>query len=626
MTRTALDALEQDLNMLSTKRVKREEEEGSDDEEERTVQYSTADSGSELSDGDFYFDEISKTINEFLPRFELEGLPIDERMASHARSTILHNETLRMLHVSVMEKLLHPDFGFGVNPIERLISKHGLMPTFVIPIVSLNDHRDALGFALSMGTRIQVQRKVYTLNKAYQKLWALLNVKVSVRVPSYFSNYHTRETLKSSVHRSLEFLVVKFDGYMNNYHEIHGLHNFYHMASGNVHRLENLYNKVNPRLVGGMPARPRLINTIDCGITTVCGINAPGFVDYVKRLINQHDLHQWHEDKDGLLECERSYRKGKTDGHWNRAQEQMFRFLMFKQYSADHRFPFSLDFTNLHFVWSYLFDFNFACMIHMHIGSSYRMFKCPIHDAADHCQADPYLSVRCNTMDDIFVKSTFPVLDIGDTDRAIRFRTCGDVVPMQGFPNANLMDWTHFNWHKLYASRHSELIVPYAYWNYVENLAWLSDEIYLAYDGCTQLHLWNIHCVSPSTWVAQSCPVRSTNINHTTDAMYLALISKHVLIDAAIVNEEEDTINDIGLMLLHEDSEHFKARQVFEHRARNTVWMDPLPGHMELNGVQYQFEKNFNLRQLYLRFKDEFDEFRPHLTHLKSYFLDDISG
>lgn len=611
MTRTALDALEEDLNMLSTKKVKREDED-----------LDQEDKGSELSDGEFYHDEISKTINEFLPRFEVEGIPMDERMASMARSAVLHNETLRMLHISVMEKLLHPDFGFGVNPIERLISKHGVMPSFIIPVVSLNDHRDALGFALSSGTRIQVQRKVFTLNRAYQKLWAMLNVKVSVRVPNYFSNHHARETLKSSVHKSLEFLVVKFSGYINNWHEFHGLHNFYHMASGNVHRLENLYLRSG---LSRPPIRPRLINTIDCGITTVCGVNSAGFVDYVKRLLTHHDLRQWHEDKDALLECEESYRAGHTDGKWNRAQEQMFRFLMFKQYSASHRFPFSLDFTNLHFVWSYLLDFNFACMIHMHIGSSYRMFKCPIHDPEDHCQADPYLSVRCNTMDNIFVNSTFPVLDIGDMDRPIRFRTCGDVVPVQAMP-ATLMDWTHFNWHKLYASRHSELIVPHAYWNYVENLAWLSDEIHLGYDGCTSLHLWNIHSVSPSSWVAQSCPVRSTNINHTTDAMYLSLLSKHVLIDAAIVNEEEDTVNDIGLMLLHEDSEHYKARQVFEHRARHTVWMDPLPGHMELNGVQYQFEKNFNLRLLYLRFKEEFDEFRPHLTHLKSYFLDDISG
>jgi hypothetical protein len=347
----------------------------------------------------------------------------------------------------------------------------------------------------------------------------------------------------------------------------------------------------------------------------------------MKNVINLIDVNAWVADKDNLLDLERAFRRqGSVFCGGSVSKESMFRYLMFKQYSATYRFPYEMQFDDIHFIYCYLFDFNFACMLHFHIGSAYRTFVFPTHDQINHVVC-PFKSVRCNTTSGNLQCGLLPATDLAAAMATIHYQSNGDLVLSARRSYQGAMDWSQFNWHRLYQLRHSELIVPHAYWNHIETVAWISDEISASYDYCRgSLSLYRIHHTGhgQSDFQPSCTPVRDRNAELGADGMYMWLLTKHLFLSPDVAGD--------AASLLHEDSNFFRARIDLEHESRfsRTTSINGAEdllttGTISLNGVTYTMTRRLNLRSMYNSFKEEFDFHRPHLKHLQSYFLDDVS-
>ena len=111
------------------------------------------------------------------------------------------------------------------------------------------------------------------------------------------------------------------------------------------------------------------------------------------------------------------------------------------------------------------------------------------------------------------------------------------------------------------------------------------------------------------------CPVRGREPAHGCMNLYLSLIGKYVCYEE--VNGRKD------LILLHEDIELKEARQIEErtqpHYAEQTA------SQVVLNGLTYQMGSHVSLAEMYASFENEFQRYRPQLTGLKTWFLDDVA-
>ena len=552
-----------------------------------------------IPDEEFFDDPILRSVNEYLPMFEINGVPFDERLAQDIRSSIVEDELLRMFHISVMEKLFGDKWGYAKEPIQRLFMKECTSEKLIIPVVSLNDHRDPLGFELSVGPKVEVLVKVDRLARAYERLWSMFNIKVSVSPPSSFIG--KSGIVNPRLTRQLEYLVVSFDGHIDYQHGTRGITDIYKMASGYPHPRDSRVHGLR----GLTAVRPRLFNTVDCGVSP--RFSTKGFCAHLKEAIHTHDIADWDKDKDDLIAAEVDYRNyAERNGLPTKFEkltpfsQMMVKFLFHRHYCGSPRLATELNVDDVHFVYAYVFDFNFACMAHYYIGSAYRSIPCQLRD--------PHLDLRCNTTISLFHPTIWPVYDLGGSTRYLARRSTGDLmtllnVDMHSLPGA---DWVCVNWHHMFACRHSELIVPNGYWRHIRDLCILSGDV----DGCNIEH---IRSYGRDSTMSNDSHVRSRYPQHGLNNIYLGLLQKVVMFERLADN----------VILLHESPDWYKTRREREKavsRFQQTIQI----GSVVVNNVVYRLGREVNLREMYNAFQTEFDLYRPHLTHVKSWFLDDV--
>ena len=553
-----------------------------------------------IPDEEFFDDPVLRSINEFLPMFEIDGVMFDERLARQVRSSIVEDELLRMLHISVMEKLFGEKWGYAKEPIQRLFMKECISECIIIPVVSLNDHRDPLGFELSVGPKVEVLVKVDRLAKAYARLWSMFNIRVTVSPQSSFICKGGIVNNKAS--RQLEYLVVSFDGYIDCQHGTKGITDIYKMASGYPHPRDSRVHGLR----GLNAVRPRLFNTVDCGVQP--RLSTKGFCGYLKDAIHTHDVADWDKDKDALITAEVDYRNfTERNGlptkfeRLSRFSQMMIRFLFHRHYCGSPKLATNLDVDDIHFVYAYVFDFNFACMSHYYIGSAYRDIPFQLRD--------PHLEMRCNSSISLFHPTIWPLYDLEGTTRYISKRSCGDIMTLLNLDSLSAgatADWVCVNWHHMFASRHSELIVPNGYWRHLRDLCVLSGDV----DDCNLEH---IRSYGRDVTMSNDSHVRSRYPQHGLQNVYLGLLHKFVMFERLADN----------VILLQESPDWYKARRERE-QAVSRFSQTPTHGSVSINQVVYRLGQEINMRQMYEAFQAEFELYRPHLTHVRSWFLDDV--
>lgn len=398
-----------------------------------------------------FYTQYCVMVDDFLPRFELGSIPIDERLCDRIMHDLLNDEALRMLHVTVMERvcshLLGPE---GLDPFKKLVQLRFKTVPLIVPLISLNDHMGPTGYHFMVNeSKQKVLANVTELATKYVRFWTGMGVRVTVRPPVSF--------LLDPDILYLDYLLVEFHGYYESeYDQQASMEAFYNFCQGDAHPLfwkgENESVKL-PHI--------RLVNPADFGV----GNLSSSFLNVLRETLKADDLRKW-EHVVGELIAEDAIPFADT-GYTYMQYFVRFQLLAYRHYSARDREPLRYSMRACYLYWMYLLDFNFMCMFHYHCGTACRQWNpSACYDMYEPMQKHdrlvpyPHLSMRMNAL--VPDEDRTVLGDVASQSFEMEYICMKDyVIRGESIASSSFM----FNWHMGMCMRHCGIMVPAEYWD-----------------------------------------------------------------------------------------------------------------------------------------------------------------
>lgn len=388
--------------------------------------------------------DIAKCIYDFMPQFEYRGVEYDDRIFDRMYDVALNDECFRMAHITIMEELYKKADGFvAMDPFIFLVHNPGL--TIAVPLIRLNDHRAPIGMMLGFS-------ELYELFEDITRFWKMIGIRVKC--------WGVDELLTDKAH----YFYVDFLGPIR-------MDSISHVCEL-IQSTKGLQHPVvtgsNPVLLG-VPG-PKLLNRVDANYNLESAPLPGGWIKSYFCALDLMESDLWRPLEEWSAQME---------SHGTELRQRMSTpaaimsdYLMYRQYGAFKDFPSdSLEyFKEFHVLMCFMFDLNFACMFHLHVGSAYRIGPSYITVHADEkVSKDEFIrALRCNSC---MVSYPFHVAH----DHVVKFDGVAFTGDMGfGYVNKERNGYCK-NWHRLYQDRTKNVIVPETYWQYLSELMWVKD-------------------------------------------------------------------------------------------------------------------------------------------------------
>lgn len=582
-------------------------------------------------------DLVRDHVISYLNTQSLGNLSMDSREIFRISSELLCNETVRMLHISIMEilyaRMKNMNQHAGPRSVPRdvfdlyyysenvscgdvsrrnlhfvpqwLFNRcHGkLNEPVIVPLVMLNDHRDALGFQLGHGRTDHVLKRFSRLRENYENMWKYLNIRVRIHLPSKF----LEERIQDEEY-PLEYLRIEFQGFIQGEDDNKMLQpcDLYTMSLGILPQCFNRAQiSLNPKMMGEIGNQILFGFSMNSGNSEKWLTFVLNALDNYKQMENQKNM---EELTDFLIVGDKDYAELEKMLVLNNNMKSLAVSIMVKTYHVHIDTKNEVLRSRLLFFWSFMLNPMFCCMLHFHLGSYYR--QGPLY----------YRGLRCNTMEMI------PEINFDDILELEGVRTQNDFLNLSDLVTEGI--WRQINWHTPFASRLHDIFIPFSYWSYLEDLYYVNEqqlapEALSMYAGSTQIcNLLGGHLVELS-----SIPNAVCSSSYT---VYLNILQSVLGVfghgsDEISMESVRKLSRERNVLLLKQSEEvedHFSDKYFRINDDEDMVVLDDKKNsHHVFVGAPIVV----SLQREYQIQKTEFDYYRPQLKNMNSTFFFEVN-